>query len=99
MNPWVQSTTLNWAVHETKGGDSRFRRELCEIVNSEHLFNTRHFLNVFFKSIVAKQLLFLLLEIITKRRVFVLADDGMQCWKQHRVFARFMGIVHSNELL
>src|SRR5215469_3322958 len=78
---------------------SCFWREFGQIVNAEFLFDFRNLIDNLEKSILSEKLVFLLLEILSQRIELVGADDSVKRREQYCVLARFMRIIHTDEVM
>src|SRR3990172_7042364 len=74
------------------------RCELSEVINAELVLQTRHLVHHLFKAIFAKQLMLLVLELLTQRVIFIGCDNLTKRGEQDRVLARGMRPIHPNEL-
>src|SRR5206468_7925399 len=90
-----------WRIRKESPAHStlNIRRKLGEIVNAEAFLDSGHLIHHLLKSILAEELVFLLLEILTQRIEFMRRNDLSKSWKENSVLASFMRIVHADELL
>ena len=74
-----------------------FWGKLRQIIQTQSFFEARHLVYHLEKTVFSKQLVFLLLEVLAERRVFVFGNDGAESGKQDRVLTRLMRPVHVQE--
>src|SRR5205823_13928957 len=74
------------------------RGELRKIVDAKSLLNRSHFVHHFLKTVIAKELVFLLLKILAERIKLMRRNDFAKRGKKNGVLTRFVRIIHADEL-